>query len=325
MNELIFVERRRADWDRLAWLCARAENSPSMLTPAELDEFVKKYRAASGDLAWIRTRSTNTELIYSLNVLVGRAYSQLYRPRPNPIGKAISLAIATAAQTVRRCKVFVFLSAILFFGSGVFSYFTMSNVKEAQEFFIPEQFKESFDQWKTGKHGERNLDDSVMMTAFYATNNPLVAIMTASIGVATMGIGSAYFVYNNGAVLGALVHEVAPHGQVGHVLTSIFPHGVPELSGAIIAGAAGFVMGWALINPGRRRRGEALRNAGKDAITLLIVAFCLMVIAAPIEGFFSFNPRIPVALKVAVGIVEVIAWGLFWTFYAREINEEVAT
>ena len=77
-------------------------------------------------------------------------------------------------------------------------------------------------------------------------------------------------------------------------------------------------MGWALINPGRRKRGEALRDAGKDAVTLLGTGVLLMFIAAPIEGFFSFNPTIPSSVKVAVIVVELVFWGLFWTGFGRD-------
>jgi uncharacterized membrane protein SpoIIM required for sporulation len=85
----------------------------------------------------------------------------------------------------------------------------------------------------------------------------------------------------------------------------------------VISGAAGLLMGYSLINPGRRRRGDALRAAGKDALVLLITATLMMFMAAPIEGFFSFNPRVPVGAKIAFAIVSAIAWGLFWVFYGR--------
>jgi len=72
-----------------------------------------------------------------------------------------------------------------------------------------------------------------------------------------------------------------------------------------------------LLFPGRRTRGDSLRAVGRDAITLLGTSVGLMCIAAPIEGFFSFNPGVPGGLKVAVAIVEVIGWGLFWSRYGK--------
>ena len=80
-------------------------------------------------------------------------------------------------------------------------------------------------------------------------------------------------------------------------------------------------MGWALINPGRKRRGEALKDAGRDAITLLCVGVVLMFIAAPIDGFFSFNPNVPSAAKVAVIVVEIIFWSFFWVGFGKSPEE----
>jgi uncharacterized membrane protein SpoIIM required for sporulation len=99
---------------------------------------------------------------------------------------------------------------------------------------------------------------------------------------------------------------------------SIAPHGITEMSGLVISGAAGLVMGYALINPGRRRRGDALKAAGKDALVLLTTATLMMFMAAPIEGFFSFNPNVPVVAKVIFATGSAIAWGLFWVFLGKK-------
>jgi uncharacterized membrane protein SpoIIM required for sporulation len=129
--------------------------------------------------------------------------------------------------------------------------------------------------------------------------------------------------YENGVMLGSLAHEVAPVHKLDFLLSSIAPHGVPELSGAIVGGSAGLLLGWALVNPGRRSRGRALQAVGKDAIVLLSTSIVLMFIAAPIEGFFSFNPSVPGIAKVTVAAVSLIAWGFFWTRYARETGDQV--
>jgi uncharacterized membrane protein SpoIIM required for sporulation len=107
-------------------------------------------------------------------------------------------------------------------------------------------------------------------------------------------------------------------GNLDFLVSSIIPHGVPEISGLWISCSAGLLLGWALINPGRRSRGEALKAVGKDAIVLLAISVVLMFIAAPIEGFFSFNPRIPGAVKVTVAVLEAIGWLAFWSFFGRD-------
>ncbi|MCC7229209.1 MAG: stage II sporulation protein M [Fimbriimonadaceae bacterium] len=318
MNEVAFVEKREADWKRLTFLCDRADATIKSLKPDELHEFVRLYRRASADLALARTKSSNLQLIDYLNDLAGRAYSILYRAPRNPFRKAIGSAIRQSAQTVRRCRIFVLVSASLFVGSALLSYTLMRYVPETRDFFVPEVMRENFDQWKSGIHEARSGSESLGATGMYATNNPFVSILTGSVAAATFGIGTAERMYFNGAILGALAYEMDTVGKLGYLLASVLPHGVPELSGIVIAGSAGFLMGWALINPGRRKRGEALKAAGRDAVVLLMTSVVLMFIAAPIEGFFSFNPNVSSPVKVVVIAVEVILWGVFWTGFGRD-------
>ncbi|MBC8066508.1 MAG: stage II sporulation protein M [Chlorobia bacterium] len=318
MNEVAFVDKREPDWKRLTFLCDRADATIKSLKPEELHEFVRLYRRVSGDLALVRTKSTNLQLIDFLNDLAGRAYATLYRAPRKPFFKAISDAIALSAQTMRRCRYFLLVSAVLFFGSGLLSFFLMQNMPQTRDFFVPEQARELVDGWKDGKFEQRGGEQSLGMTAFYATNNPMVSIMTGATAASTFGLMTANILYQNGALLGALSYEMNTVGKLGFLLASVMPHGVPELSGIVVAGAAGFVMGWALINPGRRKRGEALKDAGRDAITLLCTSAVLMFIAAPIEGFFSFNPAVPSFVKVIVIAVEIVFWSFFWSGFAKD-------
>ena len=321
MNEVAFVQKREPDWNRLTYLCDAADATIKNLKPEELHEFIRLYRRVSGDLALARTKSTNIKLIDFLNDLTGRAYTTLYRPTRKGFFKAIGESIAVGAQTARRCRYFVFASAILFFGSTLISFLLMQNVPATRNYFVTDEMRPHFEDWKTGVHEERGGGTSIQMTAVYATNNPMVSIITGAAAASTFGIFTAERLYQNGAILGALSYEMNTVGKLGFLWASVMPHGVPELSGIIMAGAAGFVMGWALINPGRRRRGEALKDAGRDAITLLCVGVVLMFIAAPIEGFFSFNPNVPSAAKVAVIVVEIIFWSFFWVGFGKSPEE----
>jgi uncharacterized membrane protein SpoIIM required for sporulation len=161
----------------------------------------------------------------------------------------------------------------------------------------------------------------VLYTGLYSSNNPKVAIIQSSIAAGTFGIGTAILLWQNGVVMGTLTHEMASVGKVPHLFISIAPHGVTEISGLILSGTAGLCLGWALISPGRRKRGDALRVAAKDAMVVLCASVVLMFMAAPVEGFFSFNPRVPNSLKILFAVVAATAWGFFWTTYARSPEE----
>jgi uncharacterized membrane protein SpoIIM required for sporulation len=318
MNEVAFVKKREPDWQRLMHLSDAADVSPSKLKPEEFHEFVRLYRRVSADLAVARTRSNNIQLINFLNDVVARAYGILYRSPRRSLLKSLMDGIALSAQTVRRCRWFVLTSVVLFVGSALLAYFLLDAQPETRAVFVPASFEKDFEAWKSGESPDRSTADSTVMTGFYMFNNPRQAIIGGAIGAATFGPWTGAVLYQNGAMLGALAHEVRSSGQMGHLFISISPHGVTEISGLIISGASGLVLGYALINPGRRRRGDALKAAGKDALVLLTTATLMMFIAAPIEGFFSFNNRVPDAAKIAFAIASAVAWGMFWVFMGRD-------
>ncbi len=317
MNELAFFQKREPAWKRIRILCDKADLSPANLSSPEIDELFRLYKGVSDDLAWSQTKSHNPELAEFLNDLCARAYAILYRSRGRGLRAGLVDAIELTARTVRKRAWFVGASAALFVGAAVFAYFAMSAVPETRDYFVPEQFAAVFEDWKSGRMQERRASESVQATLFYANNNPIVSIITGAVAASTFGVYTAQLVFTNGAMLGALANEVAPAGRLGYLFTHVMPHGVTELSGIVISGSAGFVMGWALLNPGRKRRADALREAGKDAIVMLAASVVLMLIAAPIEGFFSFNPIVPDLAKIGLAALSAAGWGVFWVGYGR--------
>ncbi|MEZ0326433.1 MAG: stage II sporulation protein M [Fimbriimonas sp.] len=322
MNEQSFVERRDCDWKRLTELTNKAADKRlENLTGQELREFVTLYRRASTDLAIARTKSRNTLLADYLNNITLRAYGVLYRAPRAGFWAAMRNAAATSAQTIRARFRFILVAASIFFGASFLVYGTYANNPEAKDAIVGADSSRMFESWKKGEFQQNTGSQSAMMGAFYASNNPRVAIIEGAVGAATFGAASIYLLFQNGAMIGALASEMSSVGKLPFLISSIAPHGVPELSGAIVGGAAGLLFAWAVINPGRRRRGDALKAVAKDGMVLILTSVALMFIAAPIEGFFSFNPSFPQELKAGVALVSLIAWAAFWIGFGRTTEE----
>ncbi len=318
MNEEAYVARRQVAWARLRQLTDKADTTPRALSAPELKEFVALYREAASDLATVRTRSANAGLVAFLNDLCGRSYSVLYRAPRRRLGAAIAEGIVEIARTGRRLALFALASFVVLFGTAFLAYFLLRAGTVPLEAFVPGGGGRNFESWKSGTFEGRTADESINMTGLYAANNPLVALFTAAVSVGTMGLYSLVLLYQNGAMAGALAHETATTGHLDFFLSSIFPHGVPEISGIVLAGAVALRVGWAILSPGVYSRGESLRLAGRDVGIGLLASVLLMFIAAPIEGFFSFNPAVPGWLKTTVGCFELVLAGLFWTRVGRE-------
>jgi uncharacterized membrane protein SpoIIM required for sporulation len=317
MNESEFVKRNQPAWNRLQYLSAQIEQSPEKASPKELEEFLQLYRQAAGDLAKARAESHHIEMIESLNAVVARAYSVLYRKPRHSILSSIDSILYAGASAFRNQFRVVLVSLVLLLGSSFFASTVLHHRPDLRYRFVSPQMEPLFEDWKKGSFEHRDSDSNALMTGFYMGNNPRVALTTSAIGASTFGLGSAYILYQNGVLLGALAYDMWSVGKLGFLLSSIAPHGASELTGAIVAGSSGFVLGLAVINPGKRRRLDALREKGKDAFSLMIMGIIMMYIAAPFEGFFSFNASVPQSAKVAMAILVFSAWCLFWYFYGR--------
>jgi uncharacterized membrane protein SpoIIM required for sporulation len=87
---------------------------------------------------------------------------------------------------------------------------------------------------------------------------------------------------------------------LGYLLEFIVGHGVLELFAIWVAGAAGFLLGRAVVAPGTLARSDALVLSGKRAVRMLGGAALLLLVAGMIEGFVSASPGgLPVRLAAS--------------------------
>jgi uncharacterized membrane protein SpoIIM required for sporulation len=268
-------------------------------------------------LALSRTINTNPDLTRFLNGIVGRAYGILYQSPRKSLRATVTQVLTLVAQTGRRRKWFILGSGFGFFIFAFLAYFLMSTVPATRAVFNPPGAGQAnVNAWKNGLPN-RSATESASMVGFYASNNPMAAISTVALSSVTFGAGGIFELYGNGIGLGTLAYEMQTVGKLGTLIVWLLPHGVTEMSGLFVASGAGFCLAWALINPGRQKRGDALAIAGKDAVVLLCTSVVMMFIAAPFEGYFSFNSNIPNAVKLLVAGVVAMAWATFWTGYGR--------
>lgn len=134
-----------------------------------------------------------------------------------------------------------------------------------------------------------------------ATNNITVAL-TAWAGGALAGFVPLYILLFNGLLLGALFGVTMHYSMAGALLEFIAAHGPLELTLIIVSAAAGLALGRALIAAGDRPRTLALRDASRDALTVLLGCVPWFVVLALVEVFVSPQPALPAALKVILGL-----------------------
>lgn len=320
MNEKDFVAKRKADWDRLISLIDACELGISNLKGDQIKEFGKLYRQVAGDLAIVRTQSANQSMEAFLNDLVARGHGVLYRHQRGSFVSSLSSFFREAASAVRRRKAYVFAAIGFTIFSAMFAGSAIRKDATLLDTVLPSGFEAALEHWKSKEFRDASGESALQMTGFYIANNTMATVMVAAGGV-TFGLTSLYSLFANGAMLGAFTIEMDKVDGLGHFYSGIAAHGVTELGGIFIGGAAGLLMGFALVNPGRRTRGQALRKAGRDAMYLIGIGILMIWIAAPIEGFISFTNSVPTFAKLAIAFGTLVGWLFYFGFVGRDLDE----
>jgi uncharacterized membrane protein SpoIIM required for sporulation len=141
------------------------------------------------------------------------------------------------------------------------------------------------------------------------TNNVRVAMLAFAAGVLVCVV-TAWILVANGANLGVAAGLFAAVGQQPKFWGLILPHGFLELSCVVIAGGAGLLLGWTVIEPGDRPRLTALAQEGRRSAAVVLGLVMALGVAALIEGFVT-GRGVPTSIRVAVG---VLAGALFWAY-----------
>jgi len=145
------------------------------------------------------------------------------------------------------------------------------------------------------------------------SHNTRVGILAFAVGVLG-GLPTVLLQFYNGIMLGSM-SAIFMHGEHATLfLAWILPHGVPELTAITLCTAGGLTLGHAVAAPGRRTRGEALRNASAPALALALSSLPLFFAAAWIESFVRESalgtpPRLAIAAAGALGLT-VFAWAI---------------
>lgn len=327
MELVEFVEQRRPKWSALETLLDTAERDGlSKLSLEDARTLSRLYRSTSSDLLWVRARAGAADLSGYLNDLVGRAYAVTYpgkRLRLAEVGKFLSMGFPDVLA--REWRMFV-ASFLLFWGGFGFGWIGMMFDPDAAPYLVPEQHLK-LDPEKRQKDEAENkgasTGEQAVFTSFLFTHNIQVAFFAFALGL-TAGLGTAILMFLNGVMLGSLAWVYTSKAMASWFWAWILPHGIPEITAIVIAGAAGFVLARAQIAPKGLSRRAALKREGKTALQLLLGTLALFVLAGFIEGTISqiHPPRLSVAFKV--GFALLVGSGVYAYLWSGAVRKLVS-
>lgn len=309
MNLDAFVRQRTPEWDELGRLVESAGRRPERLGPDGVRRLGATYRAAAADLALARRRWPGDPVTVRLEDLVGRARHLVYASHSRTASLRQFLSRGYWRLVRERIGLVGLCWLLMLVPAALVGAWAASDPAAAAR-FLPTQFR------GVGQHGSGDLGLALGRQATLAgqilTNNIQVSFVAFAGGILA-GVGTTLVLLYNGALIGGVGGLTVAAGRPGPFLSLVAPHGVLELSVIAVSGAAGFSVGWALIDPGRRSRRAALGLGARRGAEIVLGTMPWFVLAGLVEGFVT-PTSLPLAGAVAVGVlVAAPYWTLvFW-------------
>ncbi len=306
MNLERFQNERRATWAKLEAAVKQAGDRPERLGSDGVRELGTLYRSTAADLAFARRRFPRDPVTARLEALVLRARATVYARS----GRRASLWSFVSRGYWRRMAerpLLVLAAWAILLVPAIGGAAWAAADPGAAAGLVPGQFQAAADPPPAGRDY-----DAATAAAFSASvmfNNIGVAL-TAFAGGIAFGAITVLSLFYNGLILGVIGALAVSGGHGTAFLRLVSSHGPLEISCIVAGGIAGLRMGWALIRPGPRRRGVALRAEARPAVEIAAGTAPWLVVCGLCEGFLT-GPGLPVAAQAAIGAaLFCLFWGL---------------
>ncbi|MHB9025657.1 MAG: stage II sporulation protein M [Armatimonadota bacterium] len=314
------------EWKRLAEILATLRSVGfEKLDADEIIEFGKLYRRAASELAFHRTHEADPARVAYLNDLVGQCYPYVYTAQRRPWPSLQRFFTHVFPATLRRHAGFVLLAFGLSLLAALICFWITWHDRAVADQVLPPELMGMLDELVHRHHTPKEWMEaleSAPMAGFIISNNIHVSILAFAGGM-TAGLLTLFVMLYNGVMLGVVAAAIGLDGPATalNFWAFVAPHGVLELTAIFISGGAGLLMAYAMVNPGEYPRRVALRNAGKEALKLMLGVAAMLVVAGLIEGFFS--PRnIPEEIKLYVAGAEAVLLVAYLFFAGRRKDAE---
>jgi uncharacterized membrane protein SpoIIM required for sporulation len=289
----------------------------------QLMDLGRLYRRLVSELSSAQALGIDEARTAYLNQLASRAYGHIYVAESKGWPSVSRFFRRDFPRSFRKNLLFMLAAFVIMYGAALFAYAVVHQDPGKAEAVFGPGASEMIDEIASRHTTRRNWmpeETRPMMSSFVMVNNLKVAASAFSVGVLG-GILTCAILFHNGLMLGVIAGAVQLRGpQVALGFWAfVAPHGVIELTAIFIAGGAGLMLGWALINPGRYTRKTALKLAGREAFTLVLGVAAMLVVAGIIEGFFSPS-MVPEALKLGTAAILGLALYAYLLLAGRDVT-----
>jgi len=327
MTPLQFEQLYAAEWNELEaelrYILEGKRGSKKRAEPVRGERVAALYRRACEQLALARARNYPRYLLDRLDRITSDAHQAIYQRREFGWSRVRRMFLFDFPRAVRAHAVYAWVSAGLFFvpmflfGWLVYDrpdlILSVTSASEAAEYEA--MYSDAADS--IGRMRDANTDWA--MFGFYIQNNISIAFQCFAAGI-VFCVGSIFFLVYNGVAIGGVAGYLTERGYSETFYSFVVTHGAFELTGIVLAGAAGLRLGYALLAPGRQTRLQSLTQAARESMVIVYGVTVMLLIAAAIEAFWSSARWLPLTLKYSVAALCWIGVFAYLFFQGRRAD-----
>ena len=314
MDADALTDARRAEWARLD------ELSRSRLDGAGVDELISRYRAASADLAELKTSVGDSPQGAYVSTILAAARLRLTGAHDSvltQVGRFFGRQLPAALYRTRGATLVIAL-AFLAVCVGVAAWISGDPALVAT-LGPPDLLEQYAEESFTGYYTE---NPAAVFAGMVWTNNAWIALQCVLFGIT--GIWPLYVLVQNAVQLGIAGAVMAAHDRLDVMLLYILPHGLLEMTCIFVAGAAGLRIFWAWVAPGPRTRASAVAEEGRSLATVAIGLVFALALAGLVEGFVT-GWSLPWPVKIGIGVAALAAFLVYMLLLGRRAHRQGET
>ncbi|MBK9071541.1 MAG: stage II sporulation protein M [Myxococcales bacterium] len=317
-----FRHEREAIWRELETMIGQAEKQGlAALSTDQLTRLPRVYRGCVSSLSIARSISLDQALLRYLEQLCARGYLLLYGAPPRTRSALADFFRFRLPAAIVSLRWYILVAVFALGLGGVVGYAATSHDIDMYYVFMGEGAQGRTPLSTTAElRGElydvKPFSDALSaFAAFLFSHNSTVAITAFALGF-LLGVPSFVLLFYNGLNLGAFVFLYHSRGLGWDIWGWLLPHGVPELSAIILAGACGMKIGATLFLPRNDSMLAAMRRAGIQVGQVMLGAVFLLLIAGLIEGIIRQTVS-DINVRYAMAVAGALLLGAYIWLGAR--------
>ena len=277
LREALFIKKNKDRW-------LKNQQQPS----DDPDEMAADFTQLVDDLAYAKTFYPSGKVTGFINSEASKIYLDIYKNRKEESNRLITFWKYDLPLTIRKHHKVVLFAFIFFLIFFIIGFFTSAKDEGVARSIFGDGYVDDTQEniAKGNPFGVYEHGNAFLSWISLMIHNIRVSFLLFVSGI-FCGIPSLYLSIQNAVMLGTFDQFFTARGFGVDFWLVVFVHGTLEITGIILASAAGLVLGKSFLFPGTARRIDAFKQGAKDGVKIMIGLLPVFALAAFFEGFIT--------------------------------------